>query len=724
MGLSAAEYEKIKRILGREPNQVETGMFAVMWSEHCGYKNSKSVLKLFPRRGACTVLEGPGENAGVVALGEGLAVAFKMESHNHPSAIEPFQGAATGVGGILRDIFTMGARPVALLNSLRFGELDDPRVRYLLGGVVSGISWYGNCTGVPTVGGEVAFDSCYKGNPLVNVMCVGILQEKDLVRGRAAPGHKVILAGARTGRDGIHGVTFASEILSEASASRRPSVQVGDPFLKKLLLEASLEVIKAGLVAGMQDLGGAGLTCALSETASRGGSGMEINLALVPRREKGMTPYEVMLSESQERMLLLPHPGREEEVQKIFSKWGLEATVIGETTADGILRLWEKGKVVAEVPAKALTEECPVYSPPQKFPAYLVALRQAPEVYPPEPADYGEAFLGLLSSPTIASKEWVYHQYDYQVQINTVVPPGKAGAAVLRLKGTSKGIAVTTDGNSRYGYLDPYVGGALAVCEAARNLVCVGARPLAVTDCLNFGNPEKEEVFWQFVQTVEGISAACKAFALPVVSGNVSFYNEIEGEPVYPTPVIGMVGLLEDARNYCTPGFKAEGDLVFLLGETKAEGGGSIYFKNRGLWGKKPPELNLKQEKKVQALCLKGIKEKKIKSAQDLAEGGLAVALAESCLLGGKGAKINLPPDLRADISLFSETQGRLLVSVAEQDAEWLEKEAKTIGLPCFNLGKAEGEVLTVSQGKRTLFTFGLKEMEAKWKGAIAGLMS
>ncbi|WP_333871652.1 phosphoribosylformylglycinamidine synthase subunit PurL, partial [Desulforamulus putei] len=509
MGLTDSEYEKIVEILGREPNYVEVGIFAVMWSEHCSYKTSRPALKTLPTEGPA-ILQGPGENAGIVDIGDGQAVVFKIESHNHPSAIEPYQGAATGVGGILRDIFTMGARPVAVLDSLRFGELDNPRVRYLFDGVVAGISGYGNCIGVPTVGGEVYFADSYEDNCLVNVMCVGLIDQKDIKKGVAAGiGNPVMVVGAKTGRDGIHGATFASEELSEEAAERRPAVQVGDPFMEKLLLEACLEVIKTGYVVGIQDMGAAGLTSSSCEMASRAGTGLEMDLALVPRREEGMTPYEVMLSESQERMLLVVEKGTEEKVKEIFAKWDLDAVVVGRVTGDGILRIKEGSQVVAEIPARALTEQAPVYHRPTRVPAYLEEVQNYPVDSLNMPHDYNEVLLKLLASPNIASKEYAYKQYDYMVGLNTVVTPG-SDAAVLRVKGTRKGIAMTTDCNGRYCYLDPKTGAAIAVAEAARNLVCSGAKPLAVTNCLNFGNPEKPEVMWTFWQCIEGMAEACR----------------------------------------------------------------------------------------------------------------------------------------------------------------------------------------------------------------------
>ncbi len=725
MGLTAGEYERIKELLGREPNYVETGMFAVMWSEHCSYKNSKAVLRLFPTKGP-RVLQGPGENAGIVDIGDGQAVVFKVESHNHPSAIEPFQGAATGVGGIVRDVFTMGARPIALLNSLRFGNPRNPRVRYLVGGVVSGISFYGNCLGIPTVAGEVFFHDSYEGNPLVNAMCVGLIQTDRIARGAAAGvGNPVMVVGAKTGRDGIHGATFASEELSDASEDRRPSVQVGDPFMEKLLLEACLELIDAGLVVGMQDMGAAGLTSSSSEMASRAGTGMEIDVALVPRREPGMTPYEVMLSESQERMLVVPKQGCEDQVRAIFSKWGLDAVVVGRVTGDGQLRILENGQVVADIPALALTEHCPVYNPVWREPAYVATAHAFDPASLPAPADLGAVLLEILSDPTVASKEWVYRQYDYKVQINTVVPPG-SDAAVLRIKGTNKGLAVTIDCNGRYCYLDPYTGGAIAVAEAARNLVCTGAEPLAVTDCLNFGNPEKPEIFWQFRRAVEGMSEACRVLETPVVSGNVSFYNETNGQAVLPTPVVGMVGLLPDISKRATLSFKQEGDVIVLLGETFPELGGSQYLQTiHGLTTGKPPALNLIRERAVQQATLAAIRQGLVNSAHDLSEGGLGVALAECAINGGMGAKVVLPGEVDPLTAIFSESQSRILLTVSPGNLVALENLCHQHGVPYAVLGTVEGDrLVAVDQRGQRVLDLAVTEMTKRWREAIPCLIA
>ncbi|MGG3004764.1 phosphoribosylformylglycinamidine synthase subunit PurL [Geobacillus stearothermophilus] len=718
MGLTDDEFARIEAILGRLPNYTETGIFSVMWSEHCSYKNSKPVLKKFPTDGP-HVLQGPGEGAGIVDIGDGLAVAFKIESHNHPSAIEPYQGAATGVGGIIRDVFSMGARPIALLNSLRFGELTSPRVKYLFEQVVAGIAGYGNCVGIPTVGGEVQFDPSYEGNPLVNAMCVGIIRHEDIQRGIATGvGNTVMYVGAKTGRDGIHGATFASEELSEQSEAKRPAVQVGDPFMEKLLLEACLEAVKSDALVGIQDMGAAGLTSSSAEMASKGGFGIEMNLDLVPQRETGMTPYEMMLSESQERMLLVVKQGREDEIAAIFAKYGLEAKAIGKVTDDKMLRLWFRGEVAAEIPVDALAKDAPVYHKPSKEPVYYREFQAMPP-YIPHIEDYNQTLLGLLAQPTIASKEWVYDQYDYMVRTNTVVAPG-SDAAVVRIRGTNKALALTTDCNSRYLYLDPEVGGKIAVAEAARNVVCSGAKPLAITDCLNFGSPEKPEIFWQLEKAVDGMSEACRALGTPVVSGNVSLYNETNGVAVYPTPVVGMVGLIEDLSHITTQLFKQVGDLIYVIGEAKPEFGGSELQKwlEGRIFGK-APEIDLEVEASRQRQLLAAIRAGVVASAHDVAEGGLAVALAE-CLMGalGLGAKVTVGGDLVSE--LFGETQSRFVVSVKKEHQEAFEQlvEAKRIG-------EVTGDgILTVNgeQGE-TVIRLSVDEMRNVWKGAIPCLL-
>ena len=723
LGLSDYEYDLIKDILGREPNFVELNVFGVMWSEHCSYKNSRPVLKTFPTEGP-QVLQGPGENAGVVDIGDGLAVAFKVESHNHPSAIEPYQGAATGVGGIIRDVFTMGARPIALLNSLRFGTLSSAKSKYLFSGVVAGISGYGNCIGIPTVGGEVYFHPSYEDNPLVNAMCVGLLRHEDLAKGVArGVGNPVMVVGAKTGRDGIHGASFASEELNEESEAKRPAVQVGDPFMEKLLLEACLELIKTGYVVGMQDMGAAGLTSSSCEMASRGNSGLEMDVALVPRREEGMTPYEILLSESQERMLVVPQKGKEEEVKAIFKKWGLDAVVIGRVTDDGIWRVKEGDKVVAEIPAKGLTEMCPVYEREAKKPDVLEKIQQCDLSSLVEPNDHGQVLLDLLRRPTIASKEWVYEQYDHMVGVNTVVPPGSS-AAVIRIKGTNKGVALTIDCNSRYVYLDPYQGGMIAVSEAARNLVCSGAKPLAITNCLNFGNPEKPEIFWQFKEAVRGMGTACKELDTPVTGGNVSMYNETKGDAVFPTPTVGMVGLIEDISKVCTTAFKNEGDLIFLIGENTDELGGSEFLAMfHGLEAGYPPHLDLAKEKTIQKLTLDLIDKGLVRSAQDTSEGGLSIALAECCIKGNIGADIELTENIRASALLFGEGQSRIIISARPEDSDAIIARAQELKVPLSQLGTVGGSALSI-KGNQLAVKLSVGEMTEAYKGAIPCLMN
>jgi len=720
MGMSDEEFAMVEGILGRLPNWTETGLFSVMWSEHCSYKNSKPVLRKFPTKGP-QVLQGPGEGAGIVDIGDEQAVVFKMESHNHPSAIEPYQGAATGVGGIIRDVFSMGARPIAMLNSLRFGELKSARGKYLFEEVVAGIAGYGNCIGIPTVGGEIQFDPCYEGNPLVNAMCVGLIDHKDIQRGIAAGvGNTVMYVGAKTGRDGIHGATFASEELTEESENQRPAVQVGDPFMEKLLLEACLEVVKSDALVGIQDMGAAGLTSSSAEMASKAGSGVEMNLDLVPQRETGMTAYEMMLSESQERMLLVVKKGREDEIKAIFDKYDLDAVAIGVVTDDKMLRLLHNGEVVANVPADALAEDAPVYHKPSAEPAYYAQF-QAMDNAEPAVADYKATLNALLKAPTIASKEWVYDQYDYQVRTSTVVAPG-SDAAVIRVRGTNKGLAMTTDCNSRYIYLDPEVGGAIAVAEAARNIVATGGTPLAITDCLNFGNPEKPEIFWQIEKSADGISAACTALNAPVIGGNVSLYNERSGEAVYPTPTIGMVGLIEDLAHVTTQDVKTAGDVVFVLGETKTEFGGSELQKllNDGVISGKAPAIDLEVEAARQQALLKAIKAGLVQSAHDVAEGGLAVALAETTF-GAQGLGLDVTLTGSATTALFSETQSRFVVTVKEENAAaFIEtvKDAQKIGVVTNDaLVKINGDNGVLVEGT-------VEEFRSNWKGAIPCLLN
>jgi len=718
MGISDEEFKRIEEILGRLPNYTETGLFSVMWSEHCSYKNSKPVLKKFPVSGE-HVLQGPGEGAGIVDIGDNQAVVFKIESHNHPSAIEPYQGAATGVGGIIRDVFSMGARPIALLNSLRFGELQSARGKYLFEEVVAGIAGYGNCIGIPTVGGEIQFDPCYEGNPLVNAMCVGVIDHKDIKTGQAhGVGNTVMYVGAKTGRDGIHGATFASEELNEQSEEKRPAVQVGDPFMEKLLLEACLEVVQSDALVGIQDMGAAGLTSSSAEMASKAGSGIEMNLDLVPQRETGMNPYEMMLSESQERMLLVVQKGREQEIASLFEKYGLEAVAVGHVTDDKMLRLTHNGEVVAEVPADALAEDAPVYYKPSKVPTYYQEF-QAMENEVPVVEDVSETLMNLLKQPTIASKEWVFDQYDYMVRTNTIVAPG-SDAALVRIRGTEKALAMTTDCNSRYIYLDPETGGKIAVAEAARNVVCSGAEPLAITDCLNFGNPEKPEIFWQLEKAADGMSEACLTFNSPVISGNVSLYNETNGTAIYPTPVIGMVGLVRNLKDATTQEFKQAGDCIYLLGETTAEFGGSELQKliSGEIFGK-APEIDLEKEKKYQDQVLTAIRTGIVASAHDVAEGGIGVALAESVIgADGLGAEVSL--DGEAVTALFSESQSRFILSVKAEHQEEFERLTDAV-----QIGRViEEPVLNVSVDGEQVIKLEVEKMKDAWKGAIPCLLS
>ncbi|AGN35184.1 phosphoribosylformylglycinamidine synthase subunit PurL [Bacillus paralicheniformis] len=718
MGVSDDEFAMIESILGRLPNYTEIGIFSVMWSEHCSYKNSKPILKKFPTKGE-RVLQGPGEGAGIVDIGDNQAVVFKIESHNHPSAIEPYQGAATGVGGIIRDVFSMGARPIAVLNSLRFGELTSPRVKYLFEEVVAGIAGYGNCIGIPTVGGEVQFDSCYEGNPLVNAMCVGLINHEDIKKGQAkGVGNTVMYVGAKTGRDGIHGATFASEEMSDQSEEKRSAVQVGDPFMEKLLLEACLEVIKSDALVGIQDMGAAGLTSSSAEMASKAGSGIEMNLDLIPQRETGMTPYEMMLSESQERMLLVIERGREQEIIDIFDKYDLEAVAVGHVTDDKMLRLFHNGEMVADLPVDALAEEAPVYHKPSKVPAYYKEFLET-DVPAPKVEDAKETLLELLKQPTIASKEWVYDQYDYMVRTNTVVAPG-SDAAVLRIRGTKKALAMTTDCNARYLYLDPEKGGKIAVAEAARNIVCSGAEPLAVTDNLNFGNPEKPEIFWQIEKAADGISEACNVLSTPVIGGNVSLYNESNGSAIYPTPVIGMVGLIEDTDHITTQHFKAAGDLIYVIGETFPEFAGSELQKlSEGKIYGKAPAIDLEVEQARQKALLKAIRTGLVQSAHDVSEGGIGVALAESVISSqGLGANVTLAGE---SALLFSETQSRFIVSVKKEHQEAFEKLVKDAEL----IGEVTSDsALSVqSQEGQQWIHAQIEELESAWKGAIPCLL-
>ncbi|WP_047983114.1 phosphoribosylformylglycinamidine synthase subunit PurL [Ornithinibacillus californiensis] len=718
MGLTDSEFEMVKRILGRLPNFTETGIFSVMWSEHCSYKTSKPLLKKFPTK-APHVLQGPGEGAGIIDIGDNQAVVFKIESHNHPSAVEPYQGAATGVGGIIRDVFSMGARPIALMNSLRFGNLTTDRVKYLFSEVVNGIAGYGNCVGIPTVGGEVQFDDSYEDNPLVNAMCIGLINHDDIQKGIAAGiGNTVIYAGAPTGRDGIHGATFASDDLAEDAAKDRPAVQVGDPFMEKLLIEACLEVIHSDALVGMQDMGAAGLTSSASEMASKAGTGLEMNLDLVPQREQNMTAYELMLSESQERMLLVVKKGREQEIIDVFERYGLQAVAVGQVIEEKVFRIKQHGDVQAEIPVDALAEEAPVYYLPSQEATYFQEFQKignkALNV-----DNHSEVLKRLLQQPTIASKEWVYDQYDSMVQTNTVMGPG-SDAAVVRIKGTNKALAITTDCNSRYIYLDPETGGKIAVAEAARNIVCSGARPLGLTDGLNFGNPTNPEVFWQMEKSVEGMSQACEALATPVISGNVSLYNQSKGKAIFPTPIVGMVGLHESLEHITPSFFQHIGDVIYVIGETKPEFGGSeLQNLLEGTYQGKAPEINLEVEAKRQAQLLEAIQQGLVASAHDLAEGGLGVALAE-CLFFDTtlGADIQVEGD--ATVALFSETQSRFLVSVKREHQEAFEhlvEDAREVGLVT---GDSQ---LTIRGNQGDILTEKVEELHNLWKGAIPCLL-
>lgn len=750
--LTNEEFAKIKEILGREPNYTELGIFSVMWSEHCSYKNTRPVLKLFPTKSPKILVGAGEENAGIIDIGDGLAIAFKIESHNHPSAVEPFQGAATGVGGIIRDIFTMGARPVCAVNSLRFGELSNPDVRRLFAGVVGGIAHYGNCFGIPTVAGEVYFDKCYEGNPLVNAFALGVLRHEQIARGAAKGiGNPVFYVGPATGRDGLAGAAFASKDLTEESAEQqRGAVQVGDPFMEKLVLEACLELLATGAVAGIQDMGAAGLTCSTCETAARAGTGIEIELNKVPQRAPNMTPYEIMLSESQERMLIIVHRGREKEVQQIFDKWDLPWAEIGFVTDTGQMIVKHNGKVVVDIPAAKLANEAPVYQRESREPAYLKQVRAFTLTGVEDTQNPTEDLKALLNTPSIASKNWVYRQYDFMVRDSTVVPPG-SDAAVIHIKGNSlpqeisgnqkisKFIAMSVDCNATYVYLDPYEGGKIAVAEAARNLACSGAVPLGATDNLNFGNPHNPEIFFQLRKSVEGLSEACRVFNAPVTGGNVSLYNQNPNGPIDPTPTVALVGQIATREHITTQFFKDEGDLIVLLGEAVDAGdpllglGGSAYLQRRkGLKTGTPPLINLEHEKQLhdtlRALIASGL----VKSAHDCSEGGLAVAIAESCISQQIaretprliGAKIDFTHvnSSRLDALLFGESQSRIVISIRPGDLQTVMTQCQKDKIPVREIGRVGGTKLSI-QTTRTKLEWPLAELHDLWWNCIRRAM-
>ncbi|OED34834.1 phosphoribosylformylglycinamidine synthase II [PVC group bacterium (ex Bugula neritina AB1)] len=731
-GLSKQEYSLIVEKMHRDPNLLELGLFSVMWSEHCSYKNSKNLLKLFPTKHEKILVPAGEENAGIVDIGDDWAVAFKVESHNHPSALEPYQGAATGVGGIIRDIFTMGARPIACMNSLRFGSLEDKHVRFLLKGVVEGIAGYGNCVGVPTVGGEVMFDDSYQTNPLVNVFCLGLLKTDKIARGAASgAGNQVLYVGASTGRDGIHGATFASDDLTEDSQEERSAVQVGDPFMEKLLLEACLEVIQEDLVVGIQDMGAAGLTCAVCETAARGKMGISIDVSKVPQREKGMTPYEIMLSESQERMLLIVEKKYVDRVSEIFQKWDLHVKNIGQVESGDRMRIFENKNLVADVPVQALSDDAPVYTREERKPEYLSKIPLIDREKVNAMVDYGETLKKLLATPNIASKKMIYEQYDHMVQTNTVVRPG-SDAAVIRIKNTNKFLAMKLDGQGRYCHADPYEGGKIAVAEAARNVVCAGARPIAGTDCLNFGNPMHEENFWVFHHCVKGLAKACSDLDIPIIGGNVSLYNQNVDGPIFPTPIVGVVGLIDNvqesevAKRINSQFFQNEGDLILLLGENKNEIGSSEFSEN--ILGEKLslcPTLDLAVEKKLHEAVLLSSEKGLLNSAHDCSEGGLAVTLAESCMSAESaslGAKIVLPneEEIPLNIILFGETQSRVVVSCDPSSLADIQDICLKNDTPVTVLGNVEGERLVIED----VLDLSVKELEHFWSDSLERTMN
>ncbi len=747
-GLTAEEFQKIKQLLGgREPTLTELGIFSVMWSEHCSYKSSRVHLKRLPTRSKL-VVQGPGENAGIVDIGDGWACAFKIESHNHPSFIEPFQGAATGVGGILRDIFTMGARPVAIMDSLRFGPIGERvgtaapgcpverssaelhKNHSVMEGVVSGVASYGNCFGVPNLGGEVKFEPCYSGNPLVNAFALGLVRRDQIFYGRASgEGNPVIYVGSKTGRDGIHGATMASEEFSEGSEAKRPNVQVGDPFLEKLLLEACLEAMQTGAIVGIQDMGAAGLTCSTCEMGARGGTGVEIELDRVPQRETGMTPYEIMLSESQERMLLVAQKGREDEVFRVFQKWGLDAVEIGRVTNDAKMRVLEHGAVVAEIPNAALTDDAPVYKRPLARWEPPVDREMPAHIRLGQSADFLVQLKSLLASPNICSKRWVWQQYDHMVLTNTVEAPGAADAGVIRIKGSNRGLAMALDGNSRWCYLDPRLGAMHAVAEAARKVACAGATPIGATNCLNFGNPEKPHIMWQFSQVIDGITKACEELDTPITGGNVSFYNETLGEGIYPTPVIGVVGILEDVHKTPKMYFGKEGRKIILLRanepgdavDAEAEFGSSEYAKEilGAVWGY-PPELDLEKEATLQRALVAMIQAGLIESAHDCADGGLAVTLVEAALPAGIGLNVKLAKTkLAAEFQLFAEDASRVVISCDPTQLQRIQQEAEEFGIFADVLGETGSDRVEVMRGDQTVVSSSVQELREAYEAAL-----
>ncbi len=740
-GITPAEYKHLLEILGREPTYTELGIFSVMWSEHCSYKNSRNQLKKFPTTGDKVLVKAGDENAGVIDIGDGWAISFKVESHNHPSALEPFQGAATGVGGILRDIFTMGARPVINMNCLRFGRPDSHAVRHLVDGVVGGIAHYGNCMGIPTIGGDIYFDETYETNCLVNAFSLGVMRHEELQKGCATGlGNPVFYVGAATGRDGIHGATFASEELTEESEAKKSSVQVGDPFMEKLLLEACLELFQTDHIVGIQDMGAAGLTCSTCETASRGGSGVEIDVALVPQRETGMTPYEILLSESQERMLVIVKKGREKDVQKIFGKWDLHAEEVGRVNEDGMMRVKWHGEIVAEIPAAKIADDAPIYNPPVKKPAYINEVQKWKLSELPQSDNFKDILCKLLSEPTIASKEIVYKRYDHMVRTGTVVLPG-SDSAVFWLREADKYIALSGDCNGRYCYLNPREGSKIAVAESARNIVCSGGEPLALTDCLNYGNPTKPEIYWQFTESIDGLCEACHTFSTPVTGGNVSLYNENPSGAIDPTPLIVMVGQIANQKDITTQWFKNEGDLVYLidgLQEDELMGvGGSEYLRRiHNLKTGNAPVMDLKREKAAQDCCLKSIREGIINSAHDCSEGGLAVTLAEACFtspcemvkIADKpiGANIDLTEFFakykRKDAALFGEQQSRIVVTINPADEWKLKTIASNHKVSAWKLGEVGGDKLTISCKGEDIINAQVSELEKIWKEALPNL--